>query len=301
MAITSGAHPKDLWPGIKAHFGAAYKEHPLEYAQVFDTETSDKLFEERVQYRGHGLAPIKAQNASISFEDTAQGYISRITNIVYALGAVVTREAIEDGQYESIATREARFIKFSLRQTLENVGANVLNRAATVGYTHGDGQVLACTTHPEANGNQSNLLSPAAELSEGSLEDLLVQIANATDSQGLKISLIGEKLVIPTALMFEATRIVRSTLQSGAANNDVNALRLMGMLPGGIVVNHYLTSTVAWGVKTNVPEGLIYQSRRGFEFGKDNDFDTENAKIKGSVRGAFGIGDWRSLYWSTGS
>jgi len=267
---------------------------------IFDQESSDKSFEERVQYVGLGLAPTKNQGASISFDNAKQGYISRISNITYAIGGIVTREAIEDGQYESVAQRIARYIAFSIRQTCENVGANILNRATTSGYNGGDGVVLASASHPEHNGNQSNIIT-AADLSETSLEDMLIAIMNATDSRGLNISLIGQKLIIPTALAFEATRILNSIQQSGTANNDINALRDMGMLPGGVAVNHYLTDSDAWHVKTNAPEGLIAQNRRAVEFDKDNDFNTENALMKGSIRMGFGWADWRGVWHSAGA
>lgn len=301
MVMSTGSHPKDLWPGIKAHFGHTYDEHAEEFSQIFDVQTSDKSFEERIQYKGLGLAPVKAQGASISFEDTQQGYISRINNITYAIGGIVTREAIEDGQYESVATRLSGHIAFSIRQTEENVCANILNRFTTSGYNGGDGVVLGSTAHPEATGNHSNILSVAADLSEASLEDMLIQIMNATDSKGLKISLIGKKLIVPPALAFEATRIVKSQLQSNTANNDINALKAMGMLPDGIVTCHYLTDTDAWFVKTNAVEGLIKQDRRSVEFAKDNDFDTENAKMKGSIRFGAGWADWRGVFGSSGA
>jgi len=301
MPITTGAHPKDLWPGVKAHFGATYDEHPEEYSKCFDLQTSNKSYEERVQYKGLGLAPVKTQGASVSFEDTSQGYTSRITNVTYAIGGIVTREAIEDGQYENLANRIASHIAFSIRQTQENVGANILNRADTAGYVGGDGVVLLSASHPEASGNQSNTLSVAADLSESSLEDLLIQIMNAKDSKGLKISLAGKKLIVPTSLSFEATRILDSDLRVGTANNDINAVRSMGMLPEGCIVNHYLTDTDAWFVKTNAQEGLIYQGRRAKEFGKDNDFDTENAKMKGTIRFGVGWADWRGVYGSVGA
>ena len=301
MVMTTGAHPKDLWPGVKAHFGHTYDEHMVEWTDIFDQEGSEKSFEERVQYVGLGLAPTKNQGASIAFDSAKQGYVSRITNITYALGGIVTREAIEDGQYSSVAERIARYIAFSIRQTCENVAANILNRATTAGYTGGDGIVLASASHPEHNGNQSNIIAVAADLSEASLEDVLIQIMNATDSRGLKISLIGQKLIIPTALTFEATRILNSIQQSNSAHNDINALRSMGMLPGGVSVNHYLTDTDAWHVKTNAMEGMIAQNRRAVEFDKDNDFNTENALMKGSIRQGFGWADWRGLYHSAGA
>ena len=298
--ITTGNHPKDLWPGIKAHFGHTYDEHTEEYGEIFDREDSDKLYEERVQYTGLGLAPVKSQGSSIEYDDENQGYVSRITNVVYGLGAIVTREAIEDGQYEDIAKRLAKCLAFSQRQTKENVGANIMNRGFSSSYLGGDGVALFSASHPEVGGNQSNLLGTAADLSEASLEDMLIQISNATNSRGLKISLTGQKLIIPTSLMFEAERILKSILQNDTANNATNALKSMGMLPGGVAVNHYLTDTDAWYVKTNAPEGLIFQDRRGVEFAQDNDFDTENAKMKSSERFAFGWADWRGCYGTPG-
>ena len=300
MVMNTGSHPKNLWPGVKAHFGAAYNEHPMEWSMIFDSEGSNKAYEERVQYVGFGLAPTKNQGASISFDNAQQGYVSRISNITYAIGGVVTREAIEDGQYESVATRIARYMAFSIRQTQENVAANILNRATTSGYTGGDGVVLASDSHPEYGGNQSNL-GTAADLSETAIEDMLIKIMKATDARGLKISLIGQKLIIPPDTAFEATRILKSMQQSGTANNDINALRAMGMLPGGAVVNHYLTDTDAWHIKTNAPEGLIAQTRRAVEFDKDNDFQTENALMKGSIRMGFGWADWRGLFHNAGA
>lgn len=299
--ITTGAHPKELWPGVKAFFGASYDEHAEEWSQIFDVESSDKSYEERVHHVGLGLAPVKDQGASISFEDTQQGYVSRITNVTYALGGIVTREAIEDGQYESIATRLARYMAFSIRQTQENVAANILNRAFSSTYTGGDGLELCSTVHVTADGTQSNEPALGTDFSEAALEDLLVQIMNATDTKGLKISLIGQKLIVPPALTFEAARVLESVNQSGTANNDVNAIRALGMLPQGVAVNHYLTDADAWFVKTNAPEGMIYQTRRAVEFAKDNDFDTENAKMKASIRFGVGWADWRGLYGSPGA
>lgn len=299
--ITTGNHPKDQWPGIVAHFGHVYDQHKEEFSQIFDKVTSDKGYEERVQYTGLGLAPIKTQGAGITYEGDSQGYVSRLTNVVYALGAVITREAIDDGQYTPVASRLAKALAFSLRQTKENVAANILNRGFNSSYVGGDAKELLATDHPSGAGSQSNELAVAADLSEASIEDILIQIMQATNDKGLRISLIGQKLIVPPQLAFEATRIVRSALQSGTANNDVNALKEMGMLPGGIIVNHYLTDADAWFVKTNCPEGLLYQERDGYEFTQDNDFDTENAKMKARERFAFGWADWRSIYGSPGA
>jgi len=282
-------------------FGATYDEHPEEWSQIFDVESSDKAYEERLQQKGFGLAPVKSQGFSVSFEDTSQGYVARITNVTYGLGAIITMEALDDGLYEPLAMRIAKYLAFSIRQTEENVGANIINRATTAGYTGGDGVVLATASHPESTGNQSNLLSPAADFSETALEDMLIMIMNATDSKGLKISLIGQKLIVPTALTFEAERVLKSALQSGGANNDINAIKSLGLLPGGISANHYLTDSDAWGIKTNAQEGLIAQNRKAAKFTKDNEFTTENAMFKSVRRIGFGWGDWRGYYHSAGA
>jgi len=299
MAIGTGNHPKELFPGVKATFGGTYDEHVEEWSQIFDVQSSDKAFEEYVQQEALGLAPLKGQGEAIQYEDTSQGYVSRITNLTYALAGRVTREAIEDGQYESIANRIARYLAFSIRQTEENVGANVINRAFNASYTHGDGQVLICSTHPD-NGTQSNVLAVAAEFSEAALEDMLIQISTALDPKGNRISLIGDKLFIPPQLVFEANRVLESMGRSATAENDVNALRNMGMLPGGVCSNHYFSSSTAWFVKTNAVEGLIALNRRPVEFTKDNDFNTEDALMKASIRKGFGLGDWRSIYGTPG-
>lgn len=304
--ITSGAHPKDLWPGIVKHFGHTYDEHKEEFSELFDIVSSDKAYEERAQYVGLGLAGVKAQGASVQFDDTAQGIVPRLTNVTYAIGAIVTEEAIDDGQYESIATRLAKAMAFSIRQTDENVAANVYNRAFNSSYlmTGGDGKELLATDHPmQGGGTYSNELAVAADLSESSIEDLLIQIMQATDERGLKISLMGQKLVIHPSEYFNAHRILESVQQSGSANNDVNVIKAKGLLPGGICVNHYLTDTDAWFIKTNVPKGtgMIYQLRKDKTFAQDNDFDTNNAKMKSQKRFAVGWVDPRGLYGSAGA
>lgn len=299
--IPTSAHPKELWPGIVAFFGAVYDEHNEEFSEIFDTESSSKAYEERVQQRGFGLAPVKDQGASIQYEGTQAGYTSRIVNITYAIGATITREAIEDNQYESLAPRFARHQAFSIRQTQENVAANVLNRAFNTSYTGGDGKALCVNDHPEANGSQSNLLTVAADLSESALENMLIQIAQATDSKGLKIALIGRKLIVHPGDLFNATRILDSVLRSGTPNNDINAIKKLGLLPDGVTANHYLSDSDAWFVKTNAPEGMIRQVRRAVEFAQDNDFDTENAKMKASIREGYGWGDWRGAFGSPGA
>ena len=300
MAITTGNHPKSLWPGVKAFFGKTYREKPMVCTMVFDSMTSDKAYEEVVEETGFGLAPQKAEGASVSYDTDSQGYTTRFTNVTYGLGAIVTREAIEDNQYENVASRKASKLARSMRQTKENVHANILNRAFTAAYAGGDGKELLATDHPSLVGNQQNELTVSADLSEASLEDLLTMIRLATDSRGLRIQLEGQKLVVPPQLAFEATRILSSTNQSGTANNDINAMKALGLLPGGVVVWDYLSDTDAFFVKTDAPEGLMTFQRRALALTQDNDFDTENARMKATERFVAGWGDWRGLYGSPG-
>lgn len=300
MAITTGNHPKSLWPGVKAFFGKTYREKPMVCTMVFDSMTSDKAYEEVVEETGFGLAPQKAEGASVSYDTDAQGYTTRFTNVTYGLGAIVTREAIEDNQYENVASRKASKLARSMRQTKENVHANVLNRAFTAAYAGGDGKELLATDHPSYVGNQQNELTVSADLSEASLEDVLILIRLATDSRGLRIQLEGQKLIVPPQLAFEATRILSSANQSGTANNDINAMKALGLLPGGVVVWDYLSDTDAFFVKTDAPEGLMTFQRRALALTQDNDFDTENARMKATERFVAGWGDWRGLYGSPG-
>lgn len=299
--ITTGNHPKALWPGVKEWFGRSYDEFPVECTMVFDTETSRKHREEDVEVTGFGLASVKAEGNAVSYDSESQGYTKTYTHVAYASGFIVTREERDDNLYEIVGKRRARALGFSMRQTKEVVAANVLNRATDSNYTGGDGKELLATDHPSLAGNWSNELAVAADLSEASLEDILIQIAQATNSRGLRIALQGRKLIVPPQLSFEAERIVKSTLQNDTANNAVNAMRSMGMLPEGVMTYHYLTDPDQWFVKTNCPAGLQMIMRTPVEFGKDNDFDTDNAKAKAYERYSVGWTDPRSVYGSPGA
>lgn len=301
MAITTGAHPKALWPGVKSFFGKTYDEKPLVASQVFTEVSSDKKYEEYVEETGFGLAPIKSEGGAASYDTDAQGYVQRLTNVTYALGAKVTMEAIQDNQYESVARTKARKLARSMRNTKETVGANILNRAFSSSYTGGDGKELLATDHPTLSGNQSNELAVAADFSEAALEDILTQIRGAKDSRGLRIGLQGRRLIVPAALEFEATRVMRSTLQAGTANNDTNAMRELGSLPDGMLVWDYLSSDTAWFVVTDADDGLIHQQRMALQLTQDNDFDTKNACMLAVERYVFGWADWRGLYGSAGT
>jgi hypothetical protein len=299
--ITTGNVPKLLWPGLNAVWGRDYEEHPKEFPDLFDTETSDMNYEEEVEMTGFGLASVKNQGAPTPYDTDSQQTVTRYTHIAYALGFVVTREEIDDNLYEKKGVTRTQSLAFSFRQTKENVAANVYNRAFNTSYTGGDGKALLVTDHPSLSGNQSNTLATAADLSEASLEDLCVQIMNATNSRGLKIGLMPESLIVPTAYVFEAARILKSAQQSGTANNDINAIRSMGMFPQGVKVNHYLTDTDAFFIRTNVPQGMKLFQRVKAEFAQDGDFDTGNLKYKGYERYCVGWTDWRALFGSAGA
>jgi hypothetical protein len=299
--INTGSIAKLLWPGLDAIWGSDYRDYPTEYTQLFDTDTSEKAYEEDVELDGFGLAPVKPEGSGTSYDSTSQGPVSRYTHVAYGLGFVITREAIDDNQYEKKALNNTRALARSFRQTKENVCANVYNRAFNSSYTGGDGVCLLSSAHPTNAGNMSNVLATAADLSEASLEDLCVQIAGATDGRGLKIALMPKKLVIPYQLMFEATRILKSMGQNDTANNAVNAIRSIGLFADGATINHYLTDTDAFFVRTDAPNGLKYFSRTAAEFAQDNDFDTSNLKYKGYERYAAGWTDPRGLYGSQGA
>lgn len=301
--ISTGNHPKALWPGIKAWWGRQYDEHQPEYTDLFDSDTSDMSYEELVEVTGFGLAPVKEQGAAVSYDTESQGAVTRGTHVAYALGYVVTREELDDNKYEIVSKRRASALAFAMRQTKENVGANIYNRAFNTSYTFGDGKRLLSTDHPTLSGDQSNVLAAAADLSEASLEDLVIQIMGAKNNRGMNINLMPKSLIVPRQSVFEATRIVKSTLQSGTANNDVNAIRVTGQFPGGIKVNHYLQDQDAFFIRTSVPTGtgLMHFQRVANEFTQDNDFDTSNAKAKSYERYVMTCGDFRALFGSAGA
>jgi hypothetical protein len=299
--ISTSNHPKALWPGVAAWWGRQYNEHKVEYTDLFDVETSKKNYEEDVQLTGFGLAPIKAQGGSVSYDSETQGFTTRYTHVAYALGYIVTREERDDCLYEQVSRRRAQANAFSMRQTKEIDAANVYNRATTSGYTGGDGVVLLSASHTSTAGTWSNILSTSADLSEASLEDLLIQIMTATNDKGLKIALMPQSLHIHPNEWYNANRILKSALQNDSANNATNVLKLTNALPKGIKMNHYFTDTDAWFVRTNAPRGMICFDRAKDPLTMDNDFDTDNAKAKSYERYSFGWTDPRGIYGSAGS
>ncbi len=303
--ITTSNFAKDLVPGVKTWFGQKYKGYPIEYLSIFEKVNSQRAFEEEAGVTGFGLAAIKTEGAGIAYDEQEQGFMSRYTHVTYGLGFIITREMYEDGIAVTVALRRANALAFSIRQTKEIIGANVLNRAFNSAYTMGassDGKELCATDHPnKSGGTWRNELSTPADLSEAALEQACIDIAGLKTDRGLTIAIMPQQLVIPSTLEFDAMRILESVGQSGTANNDINAIKASKKFPNGIAVNHYLTDVDAWFIKTNCPDGLKYMERRADAFGTENDFDTENAKFKATFRGSFGWSDPRGLFGSAGA
>ncbi len=298
--ISTGNIAKLLWPGLNARWGANYNEYPKEYTDLVDVFSSDMTYEEDQEMTGFGLAPIKAQGQATVYDTMQQGVTTRYTHIAYSLGFIITREAMDDNQYEKVGMQRTGSLAFSMRQTKENVVANLYNRAFNPSYTFGDGKELLAMDHPTLAGNASNELATPADFSEASMEDLCIQIMSATNSRGLRIALKPQKLIVPKELFFEAQRILKSVNQPGTANNDLNALRTTGIIPE-MAVNHYLTDPDAFFIRTNVPEGLKLFQRTAAEFKQDGDFDSDNLKYKSYERYSVGASDFRALYGSTGA
>jgi len=299
--INSGSFAKALWPGVNAWYGRAYTEYPEEYTKLFDKQTSTKAFEEDVGISSFGLAVQKSEGAPISYDSERQGFITRYQHAVYALGFIITREMMEDDQYDVIGKRKAEGLAFSMRQTKEVIGANVYNRAFNSSYVGGDGVELISASHANIKGGVwSNKIATASDLSEASLEQACIDIAGFTNDAGLLIAVRPEALIIPRQLMFEAKRILGTDGRVGTDNNDLNAIKTLGSVPT-VITNHFLTDVDAWFIKTNVQNGMKYMERRADSFDMDNDWDTENAKFKATARYSFGWTDPRALYGSAGA
>lgn len=299
MTVTRSTMPDLLVPGIQAIFGGEYEKLDKQYSRIFDVRTSRKAYEKVVEATGLGLAAVKSEGGSILYDTPGQGPSSIFTHVTYGLGYIVTREAIEDNLYEEVANANAKALPWSMMVTKEIVHANILNRAFNASYVGGDGKELVSNAHPTANGTQSNLLT-AADLSESALEDALTAIATAKNSAGLPIAVRATRLIVGPGQIFNATRILESDMRVGSADNDVNAIKTLGLVPE-IVVNHYLDDPDAWYLQTNVPNGLISYQRRKLELEDDSDFDTENKKFKATERYSAGWGDWRSIYGNAGA
>lgn len=305
--ITTSSFAKALWPGVNTWYGDAYKQYPVEWDQLFEKNTSRRAFEEDVGGSYFGLASVKSEGAPVTYDTSRQGFTSRYNHVVYALGFIITREIYEDDLYDVVGKQKASALAFSMRQTKEIIAANVYNRAFNTSYVGGDAATLiACAAGGSASapniagGTYTNGPSVAVDLSEAALEQACIDIAGFTNDRGLRIAVRPQALVIPKELMFEVKRILGTEGRVGTDLNDLNAIKTMGMIPK-VIVNHYLTDTDAWFIRTDVANGLKYFERRGDEFGMDEDFDTENAKYKATSRYSFGWTDRRAIYGSPGA
>jgi hypothetical protein len=300
--ITTGSHPKALWPGIHEWFGRTYDEHEVEYTHLFDTDSSsEKAYEEDVEATGFGLAPVKPEGRAVSYDTESQGYTKRYTHVAYSSGYIVTYEEMKDNLYEKVSKRRSGALAFSFRQTKENVGANVWNRGFNSSYLGGDGVELFSNAHPTVNGTQSNILAVASDLNEASIEDMVIQIMDSRNSRGLRFSNMPRCLIVPRSLWFEANRVLKSTLQNDTANNALNVLKSTNTFPEGIKMNHYLSDQDAWFIRTNCKNGMTVFDRDIQPFMQDNDFDTSNLKAKKYERYVFGWTDWRQAFATPGA
>jgi len=301
MAISRNQLVKELEPGLNALFGLEYKNYENEHAEIYDTESSDRAFEEEVMLSGFAEAPVKTEGAGVTYDAAQEVFTARYTHETIALAFSLTEEAVEDNLYDKLSGRYTKALARSMATTKQIKAAAILNGAFTTS-TGGDGVVLCSTAHPTVSGpNLSNTLSTAADLSETSLEQALIDIAAFTDERGLKIAVQGLKLIIPKELQFTADRILKSTLRVGTADNDINAVRNMGMIPQGYAVNHYLTDPDAFFIKTDAPNGMKMFQRVGISTGFEGDFDTGNVRYKARERYSFGFSDPRGLYGSPGA
>ena len=298
MAISRAQLVKELEPGLNALFGLEYKQYANEHAEIFDTETSDRAFEEEVMLSGFANAAVKPEGQGVTFDDAQETFTARYTNETIALAFAITEEAIEDNLYDRLASRYTKALARSMESTKNIKGAAILNNAFDANFAGGDGKELCATDHPTLAGTLSNELTTAAELNETSLEQSLIDIAAFTDERGLKIAAQGVKLIIPSALQFTAERLMKSTGRVGTADNDINALASMGMIPQGYAVNHYLTSTKKFYIKTDVPNGLKHFVRSPIKSSMEGDFDTGNVRYKARERYVFGFSDPRGMFAS---
>ena len=292
---------KELEPGLNALFGLEYDRYENQNAEIFETESSDRAFEEEVMLRGFVNASVKPESQGVVYDDAQETYTARYTNETVALAFSLTEEAVEDNLYDKISTRFTKALARSMANTKQVKGSNVLNNSTTSGYTGGDGVVLLSASHPTLSGNQTNLLGTAADLNETSLETALIEIAGMKDERGLKIALRGMKLILPVNLQFVAERLLNSAGRVGTADNDINAIRSMGMVPQGYVINNFLVDTDAWYVKTDAPNGLKHFNRAPIRTAMEGDFDTGNVRYKARERYSFGWSDLRGIFGTPGA
>ena len=300
MALNRALFTKQLNLGLNTVFGMEYDRYPEQWRSLYSTEQSMKAFEEDVQMIGFGAAPTKAEGAMISYDSGREGFVSRYVHETVALAFAITEEAEEDGLYGSLGAKYARALARSMQHTKEIKGANIFNNATTTSLG-GDGQALLDGSHPlGGGGTASNILATPADLSETSLETLLVQISQAVDDRSIPIALSGRKLAVPPGLIFIAERIIKSNLRPGTADNDINAMRNMGMIPEGVVVNQRFTNPDQYFILTDCPDGMKHFVRSPIKKAVEGDFESGNLRYKCRERYSFGFTDWRGVYGSEG-
>ena len=301
MVISRMQLVKELEPGLNALFGLEYDRYENQDKEIFDTESSDRAFEEEVMLGGFANAAVKPEGQGVSYEDAQETYTARYTNETIALAFALTEEAVEDNLYDKLSTRYTKALARSMANTKQVKAANILNRAFNNSYLGGDAKELCATDHPTLSGDQKNELSTAADLNETSLEQMLIDIADMKDERGMKIALRGMKMIIPVNLQFVAERLMKSAGRVGTADNDINAIKSMGMVPQGYVVNNFLTDTDAFFIKTDAPNGLKHFVRAPIRTAMEGDFDTGNVRYKARERYSFGWSDWRGIFGSPGA
>ena len=302
MAINRAQLVKELVPGLHALFGLEYERYNNEHEDIFDTETSERAFEEEVMLSGFGEAPVKGEGAAVIYDTAQESFTSRYTHETVALAFALTEEAIEDNLYDTLSSRYTRALARSMQTTKQVKAANVLNNAFNSSFPGGDGKELCATDHPTVgNVDLKNELTTAADLNETSLEQALIDIADFKDERNLKVNAQATKLIIPPALQFVADRLMETPGRVSTSDNDINAIKNMGMISEGYVVNHYLTDTDAFFIKTDVPNGLKHFVRTPVSTSMEGDFETGNVRYKARERYSFGFSDWRGIFGSPGA
>jgi len=302
MAISRAQLLKELLPGLNALFGLEYAKYGEEHAEIYETESSDRSFEEETKLSGFSAAPVKSEGSSIAYDNAQEAWSARYVHETIAMGFSITEEAIEDNLYDSLSSRYTKALARAMAYTKQVKAASILNNAFAAGTTYGDGKSLCATDHPlVSGGTNSNTPAVAADLNETSLEAAIIQIAGWTDERGLLIAAQPKKLIIPPALQFVATRLLETEGRVGTADNDINAIMSNNAVPGGYAVNHYLTDTNAWFLMTDVPNGLKHFVRTPMSTSMDADFDTGNSRYKARERYSFGVSDPLGVFGSPGA
>ena len=302
MAISRAQLLKELLPGLNALFGLEYKRYGEEHKEIFDTESSERSFEEETKLSGFSAAPVKNEGSAIAYDNAQEAFTARYNHETIALGFSLTEEAVEDNLYASLSSRYTKALARAMSYTKQTKAAAVLNNGFSSSYLGGDGVALFSASHPLVSGGvNSNIPSTAADLNETSLEAAVIQIAGWSDERGLLIAAKPKKLILPPALMFVATRLLDTELRVGTADNDINALKSNGSIPGGYAVNHFLTDADAWFLTTDVPNGLKHFVRAPMSNSMDGDFDTGNVRYKARERYSFGVSDPLGIFGSPGS